>query len=263
MSLRNACRCVIVGDMMQDDFSWKEVGSRIRALRVARSMQQTVAAERAGLSQSAFARVESGGREPQLATLAKIAAALDVSIRELLTAEADERRHSRVHAEVNAILDSRHPEAIAAFNQGLQLASLLAGRSRSATVRLRRKRSYAVDVKEQSAASRVHQTVAAPTAAFKFGPPSIASADSEKLAGHSRSKISVRLPRKHADARDLLEKSAAGTVLRTVGGGTYGFKFMSPSTPSAISDKGPKPRGTTLVPRQPSRGSSPRRTGGE
>lgn len=58
--------------------------SRIKALRLRRGMTQEALCEAAGISVDAVTRIEGGSRDPSLATLAKIAAALDVRVVDLL-----------------------------------------------------------------------------------------------------------------------------------------------------------------------------------
>src|SRR5689334_3533383 len=125
--------------MMDPDFTWQEVGNRIRSLRIAAGIAQYQLAAKASLSQPALARVEGGEREPQLDTLRKIAGALQVPVRRLVSGEGDQSHHAEVHAEVNMVLNSGNAEAITAFRQGLQLAKFLVGNGRSRTsVRLKR-----------------------------------------------------------------------------------------------------------------------------
>lgn len=60
------------------------VGRRIRTLREERALTQAALAVRARTSQSNLARLENGERSPTLGSLAKIAAALQVDLGELL-----------------------------------------------------------------------------------------------------------------------------------------------------------------------------------
>ncbi|WIV52932.1 helix-turn-helix domain-containing protein [Amycolatopsis nalaikhensis] len=57
-----------------------ELGAEVRTLREAQGWTQTQVAERAGMTQSAMARFEAGGRIPTLPVLARIAAALQVQL---------------------------------------------------------------------------------------------------------------------------------------------------------------------------------------
>jgi transcriptional regulator with XRE-family HTH domain len=66
------------------------VGTTIKLLRGGRP-QEDVAHE-AGISTSTLSRVERGLHQPSLPTLRKLAAALDVSLAELIDA-AENRRH--------------------------------------------------------------------------------------------------------------------------------------------------------------------------
>jgi DNA-binding XRE family transcriptional regulator len=63
----------------------QRLGKRIRALRAERGMTQETIARRAGLSRAYLARLEIGRHNPPILTLVKIAKALKVPIRDLLT----------------------------------------------------------------------------------------------------------------------------------------------------------------------------------
>lgn len=58
-----------------------EIGQQVRTLREARGLSQRQLAERLGTTQSAIARLESGGSKPTLRTLERVAAALRVRVR--------------------------------------------------------------------------------------------------------------------------------------------------------------------------------------
>jgi XRE family transcriptional regulator, regulator of sulfur utilization len=61
-----------------------QVGREVRAHREARGMSVNVAAQRAGVSKTILATIESGAGNPSLETLGRIARALDVSVATLL-----------------------------------------------------------------------------------------------------------------------------------------------------------------------------------
>ena len=56
------------------------IGAEVRRLREERGLSQRELAERMGTSQSVIARLEAGGVEPTIATLDRVAAALDVEL---------------------------------------------------------------------------------------------------------------------------------------------------------------------------------------
>ena len=78
---------------MVHDSVVKDVGRRIRQLRIARStrMTQEELSERARISVSFLSMIERGERFPHLETLAAIASALEVRVADLFL-DADERR---------------------------------------------------------------------------------------------------------------------------------------------------------------------------
>ncbi len=61
-----------------------ELGARIRALRQSAGLRASDVAAAAGMARSNYARLESGRHEPELRTLARAAAALRVSLGQLL-----------------------------------------------------------------------------------------------------------------------------------------------------------------------------------
>jgi transcriptional regulator with XRE-family HTH domain len=71
----------------------KDVGRRIRQLRVSRSarMTQEDLSERARISVSFLSMIERGERSPHLETLAAIAQALEVPVADLFLADSDSR----------------------------------------------------------------------------------------------------------------------------------------------------------------------------
>jgi transcriptional regulator with XRE-family HTH domain len=69
---------------LKGDFTWREVGDRVRAWRLAAGMSQAVLAIKTGLTQPGIAAVESGSHDPRLSTLQAIARALGRSTRELI-----------------------------------------------------------------------------------------------------------------------------------------------------------------------------------
>lgn len=57
-----------------------EVGSTVRAFRLARKMKQIELASASSISLDAITRIETGKRSPNLTTLAKLTAALGVPL---------------------------------------------------------------------------------------------------------------------------------------------------------------------------------------
>src|ERR1700722_1351514 len=75
---------VVAEPITHPDFMWKEVGSRVRAWRIATGMTQQTLADVAGISQPGLHRIEQGQTNPQVETLQRVAHALKCSVRELL-----------------------------------------------------------------------------------------------------------------------------------------------------------------------------------
>ncbi|HEY8530883.1 MAG TPA: helix-turn-helix transcriptional regulator [Limnochorda sp.] len=65
-----------------------ELGQRLQALRVQRGLTQVQLAQRAGVSQTVIARLEAGKRSGRLETWVRLAAALGVTLDELVGGEA-------------------------------------------------------------------------------------------------------------------------------------------------------------------------------
>jgi transcriptional regulator with XRE-family HTH domain len=65
-------------------FSKKEVGARIRSLRMAQAMTQTALAEALSITQSNVSAIERGARSLTVHQVVKLAAALNVSTDEIL-----------------------------------------------------------------------------------------------------------------------------------------------------------------------------------
>lgn len=58
--------------------------ANLKAARIARGLSQEAAADAAGMDQSQWWRIESGQVDPSVKTLARIAAAVGVSVSDLL-----------------------------------------------------------------------------------------------------------------------------------------------------------------------------------
>jgi transcriptional regulator with XRE-family HTH domain len=106
-----------------DDFTWTEVGQRIRDWRIAAGLSQRALADMVGLSQPSIQAIETGACNPQLNSLERLASALRKSTRELIGGEplASDPRVQRLQR----ILGSGHQLAIAAAEQGLACAEAL------------------------------------------------------------------------------------------------------------------------------------------
>lgn len=65
------------------DFSWEELGHRVRDWRMRAGISQKRLAEAAGLTPAGLFRIEAGNTNPQLETLRRVAAALGCSLRAL------------------------------------------------------------------------------------------------------------------------------------------------------------------------------------
>jgi transcriptional regulator with XRE-family HTH domain len=62
----------------------REVGKRLKKLREAKGMTQAALAEKADLSRGYLIRLEAGRQDPTLATLERLAEALDMPLRKLI-----------------------------------------------------------------------------------------------------------------------------------------------------------------------------------
>jgi transcriptional regulator with XRE-family HTH domain len=109
------------------DFSWVEIGRRIRDWRLARGWSQQQLANAAGMSQSGIVHLEKGDTNPQLDTLREISAALGKTLRELMLGSIPELGNtpSALQQRIYRILDSNDKDAISALEWGLWAAELL------------------------------------------------------------------------------------------------------------------------------------------
>lgn len=106
-----------------NDFTWSEVGQRLKDWRTAAGITQRALSARVGLSQPAIQAIEAGDTNPQLNSLQRLASAFGKSTRELMlgqvvTADPCVERLERV-------LRSGHELAITAAEQGLTCAEAL------------------------------------------------------------------------------------------------------------------------------------------
>jgi XRE family aerobic/anaerobic benzoate catabolism transcriptional regulator len=117
---------------LEKDFSWSEVGARIRDLRKQLDMSQQALATAAGITQNGVFRLEAGKTNPQLTTLQHIAAALGCSVRYLVsgTPERDPSFADR-YQRIVRIVESRDDMAIRTMDGGIESAEELLERGGS------------------------------------------------------------------------------------------------------------------------------------
>lgn len=77
----------------------KDIGLKIRAIRIEKGIEQKDLATKAGISHSYLSNVERGTRNPALKTLDKIAAALEVPANKLLENEQKGRNLTYLYLE--------------------------------------------------------------------------------------------------------------------------------------------------------------------
>ena len=103
---------------MDPDALARNLGQNLRQLREARGLAQQQLAERAGIPRATWANLASGGANPTLAVLARVAGALEVSIEELIAAPravvrlyraAELRQRGRSGVEVRQLLPDPLP----------------------------------------------------------------------------------------------------------------------------------------------------------
>ena len=112
-----------------NDFTWREVGERVRNRRVALHVSQDALAVAAGLTQNGVFKVEAGETNPQLSTLQGIARALDCSVRDLIVGipEGDPALTAPVRR-VQRILQSGDDVAIRVMETGFENAEAFLNR---------------------------------------------------------------------------------------------------------------------------------------
>jgi transcriptional regulator with XRE-family HTH domain len=112
------------------DFTWAELGDRIRHRRLRLGLSQKALAIAAGITQNGVFRLEAGETNPQLTTLQEVAAALKCSVRDLVAGSSSlppilDQRYRRV----KRVVESGDTAAIKAMDNGLELAEALLERS--------------------------------------------------------------------------------------------------------------------------------------
>ena len=73
----------------------RAIGEQLRAWRAARGLSQVALAERAGVGNVLVARLELGQTDPRLSSLRKLAAALGVTVGELVDSPTKRARGKR------------------------------------------------------------------------------------------------------------------------------------------------------------------------
>jgi transcriptional regulator with XRE-family HTH domain len=103
------------------DFTWAEIGARIRDWRTARGLTQDQLAEAADLSQPGLFRIEAGETNPQLDTLQRIAKALNHTVRELLCgcSSVEPAEFKDFFRRAMTVFVRAHPAAILVLKNGL------------------------------------------------------------------------------------------------------------------------------------------------
>ena len=79
----------------EDGWFFGQIAEQVAAQRRARDLSQAELAELTGTTQSAIARLESGGRPPRIDTLLRIAEALDCELLVELRPRVEARKASR------------------------------------------------------------------------------------------------------------------------------------------------------------------------
>lgn len=99
-----------------------EVGRRLREARSRRGLSQSEVSQSAGITQASLSNYETGKRELPLSTILNLAAALDVSLGDLMeTPEIIVLRDSRIANAVRALMDS--PELLESVISGEEIDS--------------------------------------------------------------------------------------------------------------------------------------------
>jgi len=116
--------------MIGNDFSWAEVGARIRDWRHRRRMSQQALADAAGFTQNGIFLLETGRTNPQLATLQKVASVLDCSVRDLVCGSSDTTPMLAERLRrVRRVVETGDETALKAMDNGLDVAEALLERS--------------------------------------------------------------------------------------------------------------------------------------
>ncbi len=116
-----------MSDSRVPDFSWLEIGRRIRDWRLWRGWSQQQLAEAAGMSQSGVVHLEKGDTNPQIGTLRDISSAFGKTLRELMLGSVPEVEEQSAGwlQRIRRVADSNDKDAVSAVEWGLSLAELL------------------------------------------------------------------------------------------------------------------------------------------
>lgn len=117
---------------LDKDFSWSEVGARIRDLRKQLDLSQQALAAAARITQNGVFRLEAGKTNPQITTLQHIAAALQCSVRYLVSGALDtEPAFADRYQRIKRIVESGDEIAIRTMEGGIASAEELLERGGS------------------------------------------------------------------------------------------------------------------------------------
>ena len=112
------------------DFTWLEVGERIRQRRSSLNLSQQALATAAGVSQNTIYCLEAAEINPQLSTLQQVAAGLGCSVRELLCGATDTSPQlSGRLSRIRALIESGDELAVRILDYGIDTAQALLERS--------------------------------------------------------------------------------------------------------------------------------------
>jgi transcriptional regulator with XRE-family HTH domain len=116
-----------MNDPQIPDFTWVEIGRRIRDWRLARGWSQQQLAAIVGMSQSGVVHLEKGDTNPQLGTLRGIASAFGKTLRELMFDLSPGMQEAPYawHERIRRIFDSNDKDALSALECGITMAELL------------------------------------------------------------------------------------------------------------------------------------------
>lgn len=94
-----------------------QIGSKVKNMRLSKSISQNALAKKAGIAQSTLSYIESGKKHPQFDTLSAICKALDTSVLDLLSF-GEQRSSKKLFEERRALIKALEMEgAISAGTQ--------------------------------------------------------------------------------------------------------------------------------------------------
>jgi transcriptional regulator with XRE-family HTH domain len=115
---------------MNQDFTWAELGNRIRDRRIARRLTQQTLAGEAKITQNGLFRIEAGEVNPQLASLQRIAGVLGCSVRELFCGKSrSDPQFAHLLQRVHRVIESGDAAAIQTIDNAVSTAELLLDRT--------------------------------------------------------------------------------------------------------------------------------------